>query len=77
MCCRIRKLGVAPKDASLHMCVSEKPSRSRLHPRIKGYTGLADQLLLRAYTCVRGRIVSIPGLHPKAKGYKCLADNVL
>ena len=41
------------------MCVSEKkPIHSRLHPRIKGCMGLADELLLQAYTCVCGRITS-------------------
>ena len=47
-----------------HMCARNS---SRLHPRITGYTGLADQL--REY--VKSR------LHPRAKGYKCLADCVL
>ena len=33
------------------MCVAECIN-SGLHPRVKGYNGVADQLLLRAYTCV-------------------------
>ena len=43
----------------LHTCAFQKNS-SRLHPRVKGYTGLADQLLLRAYTCVL-QSISIQG----------------
>ena len=38
------------------MRFSKNPLHSRLHPRIKGCMGLADELLLRAYTCVCGRI---------------------
>ena len=35
---------------------------SGLHPRVKGYEGLADQLLLRAHTCVlhRGQLRVVP-----------------
>ena len=45
-CCKHTHVCVAEScsaAASLHICVSETAS-SRLHPRITGYTGLADQL---------------------------------
>ena len=45
--------------ASTHMCVAEYV-RSGLHPTSKGYKGLADQVLLRAYT----RVLLQTGLHP-------------
>ena len=45
--------------ASTHMCVAEYV-RSGLHPTSKGYKGLADRVLLRAYT----RVLLQTGLHP-------------
>ena len=44
---------------STHMCVAEYVS-SKLRPTFKGYKGFADQVLLRAYTCVAQK----SGLHP-------------
>ena len=45
-----------------HTCVAEYVS-SRLRPTIKGYKGFADQVLLRAYTCVLQK----SGLRPESK----------
>ena len=66
------------KPSAAYTCVFQKNS-SRLHPRVKGYTGLADQLLLRAYTCVL-QDISIQGCTCKCvsvKGYNSLADQLL
>ena len=66
------------KPSAAHTCAFQKNS-SRLHPRVKGYTGLADQLLLRAYTCVL-QDISIQGCTCKpvsVKGYNGLADQLL
>ena len=61
--CRTDQSRVAPTDQgykgfgrpiaalSIHMCVAECVI-SGLHPRVQSYNGVADQLLLRAYTCV-------------------------
>ena len=63
---KVQEFGRPTAAASIHiLCVRNS---YRLHPRITGYTGLAEQL--REY--VKSR------LHPRAnKGYKCLADHVL
>ena len=70
VCCRISKLGVAQGSGvtrawptrccceHTHVCFRKNPIHSRLHPRINSCMGLADELLLRAYTCVCGRITS-------------------
>ena len=65
VCCRVYHFRGAPEDQGLqgfdrpnaalsahthtHMRVAEY-ANSGLHPRIKGYEGLADDMLLRAYT---------------------------
>ena len=62
MCVPENKFKVAPKDqrlhgigrptaaVSIHMCVAEYIN-SGLHLSVKGYNGLAVQLLLREHTC--------------------------
>ena len=63
VCCRIYQSRVAPEDQGLqgfdrpiaarahtHTARVAEYANSGLHPRIKGYEGLADDVLLRAYT---------------------------
>ena len=62
VCVSEKQIKVASKDQSLHgigrptaavsidMCVAEYIN-SGLHSSVKGYNGLADQLLLREHTC--------------------------
>ena len=40
----LQRFGRATADVSIHMCVAECIN-SGLHPRVKGYNGVADQLL--------------------------------
>ena len=47
-----------------HVCFRE-PCRSRLHPRIKGYMGLADKCCEHTHVC--GRILSTESLHPRVE----------
>ena len=46
-----RAVGRSVAAVSIHMCVVEHVN-SRLHPSIRSYKGLADQLLRREHTCV-------------------------
>ena len=47
---RLHGIGLPPAAVSIHMCVADFIN-SGLHLSVKGYNGLADQLLLREHTC--------------------------
>ena len=75
MCVAEKNAGLNPRTKGCQGCGKPRAAytsafqknSSRLHPRVKGYTGLADQLLLRAYTCVL-QSISIQGCTYKCQG---------
>ena len=75
MCCyedthvgqQLQRLGrpIAAVSTYTHVCF--RTSQCRLHPKIKGYNGVADHVLPSAYTSVQQNKIN-SGLHPRIRG---------